>query len=281
MDDRHKMKGDQTITGSSATRADRRTMRLGAAAAAVLALVGIGHAPSAAAAGPRAGEFYVQLGGGFFGPKFNLGDDAGVVRVDGPQETSTIAIARILKIQISGNTNETREERPENVDVIAFGGTLGYKFTDHIGAEVDLDIIFPEIQINDAGGGDVIGGDNNAGEVNVLQPGILPVAITAIYNFAPEALISPYVGLGPLVGNFRNGRAWTDSGDLLKLQGSTEIGIVGKAGLLLTLSQASYFFVEGRYGYIDSPEVRDRQGKTVDVESFDSLSLKGGVGFHF
>lgn len=256
-------------------------MRLAAAAAAMLALAGIGHAPNAEAAGPRAGEFYVQLGGGFFGPKFHLGDDAGVERTDGPQETSTIAIARILKIQISGATQETREERPENVDVIALGGTLGYKFTDHIGAEVDLDIIFPEIQINDVGAGDVIGGDNNAGEVNVLQPGILPVAITAIYNFAPEALISPYVGLGPLIGNFRNGRAWTDSGDLLKLQGSTEIGIVGKAGVLLTLSQASYFFVEGRYGYIDSPEVRDRQGKAVDVESFDSLSLKGGVGFHF
>lgn len=255
-------------------------MRLGAAAAAMLALAGIGHAPNADAAGPRAGEFYVQLGGGFFGPKFHLGDDAGVERTDGPQETSTIAIARILKIQISGATQDS-EERPENVDVIALGGALGYKFTDHIGAEVDLDIIFPEIQINDVGAGDVIGGDNNAGEVNVLQPGILPVAITAIYNFAPEALISPYVGLGPLIGNFRNGRAWTDSGDLLKLQGSTEIGIVGKAGLLLTLSQASYFFVEGRYGYIDSPEVRDRQGKTVDVESFDSLSLKGGVGFNF
>lgn len=278
MDDRQTMK--DVGTSSSTHRARLRRMRAGVMAV-IFAVSGFAHAPAAQAAGPRAGEFYVQLGGGFFGPKFDLGENAGVVRADGPQETSTIAIARILKIQISGDTRETREERPENVDVIAFGGTLGYKFTDRIGAEVDLDIIFPEIQINDVGAGDVIGGDNNAGEVNILQPGILPVAITAIYTFAPEALVSPYVGLGPLIGNFRTGRAWTDSGDLLKLQGSTEIGIVGKLGVLLTLSQASYFFVEGRYGYIDSPEVRDRQGQKVDVESFDTLSVKGGVGFHF
>ena len=281
MDDRDKMKDDRTVAGAGPKRHGRSGKRFGALAAALLAVAGIGHFSDADAAGPLAGEFYVQLGGGFFGPKFNLGDNAGVVRVDGPQETSTLSIARVINIQVSGFTQETREERPENVDLIAFGGTLGYKFTDHIGAEVDLDIIFPEIQINDAGGGDVIGGDNQAGEVNVLQPGILPVAITATYNFSPETLISPYIGLGPLIANFRTGRAWTDSGDLLKLQGSTEIGLVGKLGALLTLSQSSYFFVEGRYGYIDSPEVRDRQGQMVDVESFESLSLKGGVGYHF
>lgn len=281
MDDQRIMKdllqASQPIT--SPCKHHRRARGLFAAAA--LAMLGVGFVPLAEAAGPRAGEFYLQVGGGFFGPKFELGDDAGVVRTDGPQETSTIAIARVVKIQISGSTQETREERPENVDVIAFGGTLGYKFTDHIGTEVELDIVFPEIQINDVGGGDVIGGDNQAGEVNVLQPGILPVAFSVVYTFAPEALISPYVGLGPLIGNFRNGRAWTDSGDLLKLQGSTNLGVVGKLGALITVSQSSYIFIEGRYGYIDSPEVRDRQGDKVDAESFDMLSLKGGLGFNF
>lgn len=281
MDDQRTMKDVLQVSQPVAAPYQRNRRTAGLFAAAALAMLGVGLVPAANAAGPRAGEFYLQVGGGFFGPKFELGDDAAVVRTDGPQETSTIAIARVLKIQISGATQETREERPENVDVIAFGGTLGYKFTDHIGTEVELDIVFPEIQINDVGAGDVIGGDNNAGEVNVLQPGILPVAFSVVYTFAPEALISPYIGLGPLIGNFRNGRAWTDSGDLLKLQGSTNLGVVGKMGALLTVSQSSYIFIEGRYGYIDSPEVRDRQGDKVDVESFDMLSLKGGLGFNF
>ena len=60
-----------------------------------------------------------------------------------------------------------------------------------------------------------------------------------------------------------------------------KIGIVGKVGVLLTVSQASYLFVEGRYGYIDSPEVRDRQGEEVKVDSFEMISVKGGVGFNF
>ncbi|NCU00312.1 hypothetical protein GXC69_02160 [Candidatus Macondimonas diazotrophica] len=280
MDDRRIMKDVFQISDPRAPVSRSRWGWSSMIAAAVFA-VGLGPVSTADAAGPRAGEFYVQLGGGVFGPKFNLAEDAQVERVDGPQETSTLSIGRFIDIQLSGDTGESREERPENVDVIAFGGSLGYKFTDRIGAEIDLDIIFPEIQINDVGAGDVIGGDNNAGEVNVLQPGILPVAVSAIYTFSPESLVSPYIGLGPLIGNFREGRAWMDSGDLLKVQGSMKIGIVGKVGVLLTVSQASYLFVEGRYGYIDSPEVRDRQGEEVKVDSFEMISVKGGVGFNF
>ncbi len=281
MDDQRTMKDVSQSSRSLHTIQRQPSHRTaGFFAAALLALVGIGFVSIAEAAGPKAGEFYLQVGGGLFGPKFDLAEDAGVPRTDGPQETSTIAIARVVKLQISGSTKET-EKRPENINVIAFGGTMGYKFTDHISTEAEIDIIFPEIQINDVGAGDVIGGDNNAGSVNVLQPGILPVAVSVVYTFFPAALISPYVGLGPLIGNFRNGRAWTDSGDLLKLQSSTSFGVVGKAGALLTVSQSSYIFLEGRYGYIDNPEVRDRQGAKVDVNSFDMLSVKGGVGFNF
>ncbi|MDY6943725.1 MAG: OmpW family outer membrane protein [Pseudomonadota bacterium] len=232
---------------------------------------------TAMAAGPLAREFYLQVGGGIYGPDFKRADNAKQT-IDG-SETSTLSIAGLINITLGGGTDEV-EPPPENVDVLAFGAMLGYKFTDRLGLELDLDIIFPEIQINDVGGGDVIGGDNNAGEVNILQPEILPVSVNLVYTMFPRGFVSPYVGIGPVMAFLEDGRAWSDSGAVLKFDGP-EWGVLAKAGAMLTLTQSSYFFGELRYTYIDEPDVTTRSGTAIEMDSFQAWHIKGGVGFRF
>ncbi|HJO35920.1 MAG TPA: OmpW family outer membrane protein [Gammaproteobacteria bacterium] len=241
-------------------------------------------AGTANAAGPRAGDVYLQLGGGIYGPEFDI-DEGGPPTVQGGPEEAVLNIGlrngrQLVGIGLSGSTAETGET-PENVDLIAFGATIGYKFTDHFGAELAIDVVFPEIQINDVGGGDVIGGDSGAGEVSILQPGILPIALTGIWTFMPEALISPYLGAGVVVTNFESQRAFFSSGDLLELDTGPEFGPIGKAGLYVTPGQETFFFFEGQYQYVDEPEIRDRDGNDVPVDNFEGLYLKFGVGYTF
>ncbi len=259
-----------------------RWLQIGAGVGLLGAALAIGTAD---AAGPRAGDVYLQLGGGIYGPEFDI-EDGGPPTVQGGPEEAVLGIGlrngrQLLGIGLGGGTAESHFDTPENVDLIAFGATIGYKFTDHFGAEMAIDVVFPEIQINDVGGGDVIGGDGGAGEVSILQPGILPIALTGIWTFMPEALISPYLGAGVVVTNFDSQRAFFSSGDILELDTGPEFGPIGKAGLYVTPGQDTFFFFEGQYQYVDEPEIRDRDGNEVPVKNFEGLYLKFGVGYTF
>lgn len=279
---RHDVGREGIMTRQQRQERFARRLQLGAG----LGLLGVALATGTAnAAGPRAGDVYLQLGGGIYGPEFDI-EEGGPPTLQGGPEEAVLGIGlrngrQLIGIGLSGSTVETDSDTPENVDLIAFGATVGYKFTDHLGAEIAIDVVFPEIQINDVGGGDVIGGDGGAGEVSILQPGILPIALTGIWTFMPDALISPYLGAGVIVTNFDSQRAFFSSGDILELNTGPEFGPIGKAGLYVTPGQDTFFFFEGQYQYIDEPEIRDRDGNDVPVNNFEGLYLKFGVGYTF
>ena len=155
---------------------------------------------AAHAAGPRGGDFYVTFGAGIFQPNFAVPEDQ--ESIDGQQvDALVLEIGGLaIPLRVTGDIDEG-EENPENLDILSFGGALGYQFTDQLGAEIAIDLAFPEIQVQDVGLSDIIGGDAQAGQVQVLQPGILPVTITGIYTMMPSWFVSPYVGLGVMAAS--------------------------------------------------------------------------------
>jgi len=237
---------------------------------------------TAMAAGGRAGEFYINYGAGIFSPSFAMGPGNSYGVDGGPDQTNVITTCGNGEacVVLSGSTNEG-EPNPENVDILAFGGAFGYKFTNNLSFEVGLDITFPNIQAQDIGLVDVIGGDAQTGQVQIQQPSILPITVTGLYTLMPDRFISPYVGAGVMFANFKERRAFMTSDSLLKLEQGAEVGFLLKLGALLDIGSDSYAFVEVNYAYIDQPGMKDRFGDEIEVEQFDAVHLKGGMGFAF
>lgn len=238
------------------------------------------------AAGPKAGDFYIGFAAGIFTPDFSIPKN-GLPSVTGPPETNYIVIpigGFPIAIGLSGGVpGATGEDsiRPENYDILAFGGNFGYKITDTVGIQMDFDISFPDIQIQDVGVGNVIGANGRLGQVQIMQPGILPITASVIYTFMPESLFSPYVGIGLMVTTFSSRGVEANSDEVLTLDGGVEYGYLLHTGVMLDVSDDWYAFADIRYGRIDSPDIKDRFGDKVPLDTFEYRQFKFGVGYRF
>ena len=96
------------------------------------------------AAGPKAGEIYVGMGGGLFTPEFNL-ENSSQPSIAPNQQQQNIAIPRIsigpigFRLPVSITTGDApgqQSDDPENRGVISLNGGLGYQFTDHLGRDL-------------------------------------------------------------------------------------------------------------------------------------------------
>jgi outer membrane protein len=238
------------------------------------------------AAGPKAGDFYIGFAAGIFTPDFSIPKN-GLPSVTGPPETNYIVIpigGFPIAIGLSGGVpGATGEDsiRPENYDILAFGGNFGYKITDTIGIQMDFDVSFPDIQIQDVGVGNVIGVNGRLGQVQIMQPGILPITASVIYTFMPESLFSPYVGIGLMVTTFSSRGVEANSDEVLTLDGGVEYGYLLHTGVMLDVSDDWYAFADIRYGRIDSPDIKDRFGDKVPLDTFEYRQFKFGVGYRF
>lgn len=277
-----KAKADIPTGGLSAGHEGRARARVlgGAAVSLVAGAVMLSLAGAVQAAGPRGGDFYLTFGAGIFQPTFAV--PAGQESLEGQQiDALVLEIGGLaIPIPLTGDIDEG-EENPENLDILSFGGALGYQFTDQLGAEIALDLAFPEIQLQDVGLNDVIGGDAQAGQVQVLQPGILPITITGVYTMMPSWFVSPYVGLGVMAASFENRRASTDSAEIMMLEGGLEFGYAVQAGAKADLGDDWFGYFEVKYGRINDPEIQDLEGNDVQVDMFEMRHIRLGAGFSF
>lgn len=278
---RAKVKADAPTGGSLGGHHGRARARgLKSVVMLVAGAVMLSLAGAAQAGGPRGGDFYLTFGAGIFQPTFGIPADQ--ESIDGQQvDALVLEIGGLaIPIPLTGDIDEG-EENPENLDILSFGGALGYQFTDQLGVEIALDLAFPEIQLQDVGISDVIGGDAQAGQVQVLQPGILPVTITGIYTMMPSWFVSPYIGLGVMAASFENRRASTDSAEIMMLEGGLEFGYVVQGGARADLGDDWFGYVEVKYGRINNPEIQDLDGNDVQVDMFEMRHIRLGAGFSF
>lgn len=278
---RAKVKADAPkggFSGGQAGRARARGLRFVTMLVVGAVMLSVGGVVEAG--GPRGGDFYLTFGAGIFQPTFAIPE--GQESLEGQQiDALVLEIGGLaIPVPLTGDIDEG-EENPENLDILSFGGALGYQFTDQLGVEIALDLAFPEIQLQDVGLSDVIGGDAQAGQVQVLQPGILPVTISGIYTMMPSWFVSPYVGLGVMAASFENRRASTDSAEIMMLEGGLEFGYVVQAGARADLGDDWFGYAEVKYGRINDPDIQDLEGNDVQVDMFEMRHIRVGAGFSF
>jgi len=249
-------------------------------------LLGLWQVNIAHAAGPKAGDFYIGFGAGIFTPDFSIPKN-GLPSITGTPETSYIVIPLggfPIAIGLSGGVPGATGEssiRPENYDILAFGGNFGYKVTDTVGIQLDFDVSFPDIQIQDVGVGNVVGVNGRLGQVQIMQPGILPFTASVVYTFLPDSLFSPYIGVGLMVTTFSSRGVEATSDEVLTLDGGVEFGYLLHTGVMVDVSDDWYAFADVRYGRIDSPDIKDRFGDKVPLDKFEFRQFKFGVGYRF
>ena len=240
---------------------------------------------SANAAGPRPKDLYLNLGGGIFSPTFTLNPNAIVDRVDGELGIGALSIPLIgdipLQIGLSG-TNDTSEKRPENRTILSLDGSVGYKYNKFFGAEINIDLGFPLIQIRDVGLSDVLVSDTNStGRVHILPPDLLPLGLTVYYTPFPDAFISPYFGGGGVMVFLNNRRAQSSATEILVLEGDVELGIMLQFGAHIDISQDWFGFFDVKYAHIDEPQFETEQGIAAPVESLEFRHIRVGAGLRF
>lgn len=237
-----------------------------------------------AAAGAKMGDFYLQLGGGAFGPLFTLKSSGSI---DGPPGEATIYATLPngggTPIPLVGLVFESDEEqliKPENRSMISLGGVFGYQITDEFGAEIGLDLAMLEIDLQNLYIlKDVLPGNPETINIQILPPDLLPITFSGIYTFFPSARVSPYVGVGAMLAILDNRRAPNTATDILVLDGGVEFGYIAHAGIKMNVSEGMYAFADFKYGRISNPDIKDRLGTPVSVEKFEVRHMRFGVGY--
>ncbi|MGB2942661.1 MAG: outer membrane beta-barrel protein, partial [Candidatus Macondimonas sp.] len=190
------------------------------------------------AAGPKAGEIYVGMGGGLFTPEFNL-ENSSQPSIAPNQQQQNIAIPRIsigpigFRLPVSITTGDApgqQSDDPENRGVISLNGGLGYQFTDHLGVEAGLGLTLPRILLEGPIVSRVISNDPETISIKIAAPAIIPIAASGIYTFLPNNIISPFVGVGLLIADLSNRVTFNEASDTIAAEGGFEIGYVLDAG---------------------------------------------------
>ena len=241
------------------------------------------------AAGPKAGEIYVGMGGGLFTPEFNL-ENSSQPSIAPNQQQQNIAIPRIsigpigFRLPVSITTGDApgqQSDDPENRGVISLNGGLGYQFTDHLGVEAGLGLTLPRILLEGALVSRVISNDPESISIKIAAPAIIPIAASGIYTFLPNNIISPFVGVGLLIADLSNRVTFNEASDTIAAEGGFEIGYVLDAGARFRVNDNWYGSVGLRYGLIDSPELEDDRGNTIAIEDLEIREIRFGVGMTF
>lgn len=254
-----------------------------------VALLAASFALPVQAAGPKAGEIYVGMGGGLFTPEFNL-ENSSQPSIAPSQQQQNIAIPRIsigpigfrLPVSIvAGNTQAQQSDDPENRGVISLNGGIGYQFTDHLGMEAGLGLTLPRILLEGPIVGRAISNDPETISIKVVAPAIIPIAASGIYTFLPDNIVSPFVGVGLLIADLSNRVTFNEASDTIAAEGGFEVGYVLDAGARFRVNDNWYGSVGLRYGLIDSPELEDDRGNTIAIENLEIREIRFGVGMTF
>ena len=241
------------------------------------------------AAGPKAGEIYVGMGGGLFTPEFNL-ENSSQPSIAPNQQQQNIAIPRIsigpigFRLPVSITTGDApgqQSDDPENRGVISLNGGLGYQFTDHLGVEAGLGLTLPRILLEGPIVSRVISNDPETISIKIAAPAIIPIAASGIYTFLPNNIISPFVGVGLLIADLSNRVTFNEASNTIAAEGGFEIGYVLDAGARFRVNDNWYGSVGLRYGLIDSPELEDDRGNTIAIEDLEIREIRFGVGMTF
>jgi len=274
--------GNQQANGSVAQE-DKRSWSLAAA------LIAASFALPVQAAGPKAGEIYVGMGGGLFTPEFNL-ENSSQPSIAPNQQQQNIAIPRIsigpigFRLPVSITTGDApgqQSDDPENRGVISLNGGLGYQFTDHLGVEAGLGLTLPRILLEGAIVSRVISNDPETISIKIAAPAIIPITASGIYTFLPDNIVSPFVGVGLLIADLSNRVTFNEASDTIAAEGGFEIGYVLDAGARFRVNDNWYGSVGLRYGLIDSPELEDDRGNTIAIEDLEIREIRFGVGMTF
>jgi len=237
------------------------------------------------AAGPRPKDLYLNLGGGIFSPTFTLNPDAFVDRVDGELGIGYISLPLVgdvsFDVGLSG-VSDTSDLRPENRTILSLDGSLGYKFNSMFGAEINIDLGFPVIQIRDLGVSDLLTNDSaSSGRIHILPPDLLPIGLTAYYTPFPDAFISPYFGGGGVMVFLNNRRANSTATEILVIEGDVEFGLMLQFGAHIDISQDWFGFFDIKYAHIDEPEFETQEGISAPVDSLEFRHIRAGAGLRF
>lgn len=235
------------------------------------------------AAGPKMGQFYLNLGGGAFGPQFTL--KAG--NIDGPPGQAEISAilpgSNGNPVPLIGLETDTTTEvliKPENRDMISLGGVFGYQITDEFGAEVGLDISMIEIDVQNLYLiQDVLPGNPETINLQILPPDLLPISFSGIYTLFPSSRVSPYIGFGAMLALLDNRRANSVATDIVVIDGGLELGYIVHAGIKMDVSEGMFAFADFKYGRVSNPNIDDRLGQPVSVEKFEIRHMRFGIGY--
>lgn len=248
------------------------------------AIAALSVAFDSSAAGAKMGDFYLQLGGGAFAPMFTL-QTAG--SIDGPPGQTTIYATLpngggtpIPLIGLEFETDEEQLIKPENRSMISLGGVFGYQVTDEFSAEIGLDLAMLEIDVQNLYIlKDVLPGNPETINIQILPPDLLPITFSGVYTFFPSARVSPYIGFGAMMAMLDNRRAPNTATNIVVLDGGVEFGYIAHAGLKLDVSEGMYAFADFKYGRISNPDIKDRFGTPVSVEKFEVRHMRFGIGY--
>ena len=234
------------------------------------------------AAGPKMGQFYLNLGGGVFGPQFTLKADS----IDGPPGQVEVSLVlgssgdTVPLIGLETSTNDEILIKPENLDMISLGGAFGYQITDEFGAEVSLGLSMIEIDVQNLYIiQDVLPGNPETINLQILPPDLLPITFSGIYTLLPSSRISPYIGFGAMLALLDNRRANSIATDIVVIDGGIELGYIIHAGIKLDVSEGMYAFADFKYGRVSNPNIDDRFGQPVSVEKFEVRHMHFGIGY--
>ncbi|MBL4606604.1 MAG: hypothetical protein JKY01_02100 [Pseudomonadales bacterium] len=235
------------------------------------------------AAGPKMGQFYLNLGGGAFGPQFTLRAGS----IDGPP--GQIDISVILPgsngnpVPLIGLETDTTTDiliKPENRDMISLGAVFGYQITDEFGAELGLDLSMIEIDVQNLYIiQDILPGNPESINIQILPPDLLPITFSGIYTLFPSSRVSPYIGFGAMLALLDNRRANSVATDVVVIDGGIELGYIMHAGIKMDISEGMYAFADFKYGRVSNPSIDDRFGTAISVEKFEVRHMRFGVGY--
>ena len=240
-------------------------------------------ATNSLAAGPKMGDFYLNLGGGVFAPQFTL--RAG--NIDGPPGQSFISASlpgsggeAVPLIGLEFSSDIDTNIKPENRGMISLGGAFGYQLTDSFSAEIGLDLALLEIDVRGLNiFGDLLPHEGETLNIVVLPPDLLPITFSGIYTLFPSYRVSPYVGFGLMLALLDNRRASNYATDIVVLDGGFELGYIAHAGIKMDVSEGMYAFADIKYGRVSNPDIRDRFGADVSVEKFEVRHMRFGIGY--
>lgn len=234
------------------------------------------------AAGPRAKDLYIKLGGGILTPTFEM-KEGYLHGVDGPPlgSTTTSLGGETAFFTIIGTTDDI-ENRIENKSILALGGSAGYQLNSQLGIEVHINLGFINFALRDTFVDALISeGKEAAGTVHLLPPPLLPVGLSLTYSPFPNQMLSPYLGVGGLLALLDNRRAGSPPTDIITWNGAPELGVLIHGGLHLDISKDWFAYLDIKYGYVEEPDIIGKNGDPVPVDFFEFRHFSVGGGKRF